>query len=706
MTEPHCKRSLANFDESLTDTQVTKKSKNTYSILQRSKCMIIRNFWRKYFLFNTTFRLAKAFTDKGLLIDTLRTKSFSATITLLKESETIHVVRRCFMRVLRLTTLLHGKRHYTKAPNSINVKVFLSSYLIYTHPTKVFESMGDLETNLFESAQKLSSNFEVIIKALTFEKIPFHAIPHELTKSFLELLFDFIDCFNKFKVADEAKIVGRIKRALVALLEAHNYMPLHEVHNNDGFVKNLRDLQTKLVEIGGPNSWGEIEQKYPEITKILQIPSNNQVISTHSEFQVKCMTIQEMAHELLLKPSFQITEAMACGCMNSTTERIRESFHQAFWQSLEDDLQLLRPCYARILRILLELRDGIAEIAGGEQCLKVKQLVDIDFIRDQFQKKIFDWVKVTEVLTRMIEIIKKVQSTSRDTETSNLWEERRVEMVNALHEPDCRPTAFCKALSFLYGRLNAIRVDFTNARLRLIAPFIQNHGINYERNIMRERLQSGDITLKSTRAWLKESMLLLIKDFPGLIQQVAQGARSPEVYASAVVNLIGNKELSMPETFLLDTHRIRNMRAQYQRLVFYAVVLVTVKNSVGNSAVEEEIVTSFEAESEKDWKDHCISIGAAAVESDRLHSYMDTIQKLLADPTEPVHALMHTQVRAFLESALGGVRGAEVDELCQGLKTMANKWVEELKLASSLNFQVHQHTYDSLMQFVAIEAMQ
>lgn len=44
-----------------------------------------------------------------------------------------------------------------------------------------------------------------------------------------------------------------------------------------------------------------------------------------------------------------------------------------------------------------------------------------------------------------------------------------------------RATAFCDALEFMLDTLNVIRIDDANSRLRLIAPVIRDHGIDYER---------------------------------------------------------------------------------------------------------------------------------------------------------------------------------------------------------------------------------
>ena len=83
---------------------------------------------------------------------------------------------------------------------------------------------------------------------------------------------------------------------------------------------------------------------------------------------------------------------------------------------------------------------------------------------------------------------------------------------------------------------------------------------------------------------------------------------------------------------MFDIQRIDIMRRQYQKLVVYSVVLVTVKHYIGNAAAaaEAEMVAQLvaaEAESTLDWKNRCISIGGAIVGMDRLDGYMKEIEK-------------------------------------------------------------------------------
>jgi hypothetical protein len=103
------------------------------------------------------------------------------------------------------------------------------------------------------------------------------------------------------------------------------------------------------------------------------------------------MSNEQLAHELLLKPTFQLTEATAGGCEVINEERIRASFQEAFWKSLADDLWLSPPCYVRVLRVLADVRDGIAELAGEREASQMREVVDLDLIRQQTNAGVLDW---------------------------------------------------------------------------------------------------------------------------------------------------------------------------------------------------------------------------------------------------------------------------------------------------------------------------
>jgi hypothetical protein len=185
------------------------------------------------------------------------------------------------------------------------------------------------------------------------------------------------------------------------------------------------------------------------------------------------MTSEKMAHQLLLKPAFQMTEAMAKGCINATAYQIRIMFQKAFWSSLEDDLQLSQPCYTRVLKVLGEMRDRITSLSGEPASSMVQELVDIDLIRQQIKVNVLNWTACARLVNKIFDIIKKVQIRLCDAETDTMWIEKKAAMDNA--EVAEQPAVFCKALQFLAGRVNLMFVDAANVRLCLIETIIRDH---------------------------------------------------------------------------------------------------------------------------------------------------------------------------------------------------------------------------------------
>ena len=76
--------------------------------------------------------------------------------------------------------------------------------------------MGVLEQQLFDSTVPLIEAFERICQEITADP-SFAHVPHELTKDFPTLLFNFLKNFKAWKVPDEIKLTHIVKHALIAI---------------------------------------------------------------------------------------------------------------------------------------------------------------------------------------------------------------------------------------------------------------------------------------------------------------------------------------------------------------------------------------------------------------------------------------------------------------------------------------------------------
>ena len=380
--------------------------------------------------------------------------------------------------------------------------------MIAYRPTHVFENMGALEQALLEAATPLLATFQNICDCIRSSAgHSFQEVPHELTKDFAMMLFEYLKRFKAWKEPDEAKLTCRIKHALVALYQAQEHLPPDEPEDSKlkiEFRTQIERLRGKLQQISG----AEALSQFDEQRRAGQSPGG----SGGSGGAGGCgsggaggvygalpgrMTNEQLAHELLVDPTFQLEEGGGCGAESAAFRRIREPFHQAFWDSLVDDLRLATPCYARVLRVLAEIRDGIRELAGSREAGGVGEAVDLDFIRQQAEAGLYTWDSCRRLVAAVVGVIERVQAARRDEETRARWKQVEQGMHDASAEG--RPRALCGALEFLLERVNAMRIDAANARLRLIAPVIRDHGVDYERGKFQDKIDDGSLTLERTQ---------------------------------------------------------------------------------------------------------------------------------------------------------------------------------------------------------------
>jgi hypothetical protein len=176
------------------------------------------------------------------------------------------------------------------------------------------------------------------------------------------------------------------------------------------------------------------------------------------------MTNEQLAHELLLDQRFQLDDAGGSEVENPACHRIRESFHKAFWDSLVDDLMLHpNPCYFRMIRVLGEIRDGIADLAGTTTAIRIAEIIDIDFINRQVEAGAYDWSSCVRLSEAIIRVVRQIQEPRRDAKTAEKWILIRTGMTAAVTHLQ-RARAMCKSLEFLLECVNLMRVDAANAR--------------------------------------------------------------------------------------------------------------------------------------------------------------------------------------------------------------------------------------------------
>jgi hypothetical protein len=601
----------------------------------------------------------------------------------------------------------------TTSSDTVNVRVFLACFMIAFRPTYVFETMGSLEMQLFEVGGALMAAFERITGAVE-RFASFAAVPADVTEGFTQLLFSYLRHFKAWKIPDEVKLSGRIKHGLVALYGAERQLPLNEPADSRLKVElhtQIERLRGKLSQIAGPAALVEFDEQL--LHAPLAHPQQALARLGGSVRVSERLTNEQLAHELLLDPAFQLSDADAVGGDDVIMHRIRKSFHRAFWDSLADDLRLAQPCYTRVLRILRELRDGVSELEGGgadPHGTAIATVIDIDFITARVELGAMPWVDAKHLVGGIVTVMRRIQSPLHDFAMLEKWREVDIRMIAA--GADDYAHVLCGALEFLVDRLNAMRIDAANARLRLIAPVIRDHGVDYERGKFQDKLNDGSLTLQRTTQWIDRALR-------ALRLEVARGVLAGNadaflrVHSRAMLSLVvGTEPLSveaLPETLCFDGGRLANMRLEFERVVTGSSTLVyTTQTLVDGAAAPTPPQRKLLSDLTKLILDDELDTASFDRLLDGAGMLMDPHgRKLLhgtvargLNPADPVRQLIAVRVTSALEEFMHPASTVSDDAVhfvnpARALIPSIRSTAAKLAALAHVNRDVHLHTYNA-----------
>ena len=438
--------------------------------VENKSAWIIQTYWRKNFSKRTTAKLIQHLWEGvGFTATHVPDISFEALVVFLREKPVIAAMKDVLQRIHLQSTFRHGSPSKSLRPENVNVRVFLAAYMIAYRSSHVFESMAALEQALFETSVPLLNMFHTICSRIMESPHKcFQEVPSALTKEFPTTLFEYLKRFKAWKVPDEAKLTARIKHALFALHHAESHLPADEPEDSKLKVEfrcQIARLREKLQQIAGKAA---LEQLDRELAERCLNPSSGGGGDGGSNGGAYAalpgrITNEHLAHNLLLNPDFTLDEHGGCDSENPVYHRIRESFHRAFWDSLVDDLNLPTPCYVRVLRVLAEIRDGIADLTGSrENNNNISEIIDTDFIKTRVESGAFAFVDAAGLMRSVVGVITRVQSPKRDEETKTAWAPLDSRIATATIHDGSR--VLCDCLEFLLNRVNAMRIDAANAR--------------------------------------------------------------------------------------------------------------------------------------------------------------------------------------------------------------------------------------------------
>jgi T-complex protein 11 len=727
-----------------------------------------------------THKLASDGEKFGMTSAVAKAITFADLSTQLREPALIKVMKLLLHRVCVLTA--EGVRNHPGAEETknVNVRVFIASFMMAYHASNVFESINKLETDLQAASVAMLNVFDELCLSITSSKRGTDikdAIKKAL--SFPGVLHTYLKAFQAWKLPDEAKIADRIRHALTALYQAEDHLVEGDTDTPQlrrEFRVQQERLRSKLVQIAGEKALKTFDETMPRASVNAGQGGAQATAATYGEGGYTALprriatygeggytalprriatygeggytalprriTNEQLAHELILDPTFKVDAHGGCGGENPVHSKIRNSFHVAFWKSLADDLRLDPPIYVRVLRVLDEIRDGIHDLASGGGVWKgfegINDVIDIKFIQDQIENKAFEWTACVKLVEDVVSILGQLCHSDKgatkrkfDEEPAYIhshmssWGFLQNEMKDAADDGTKQPGVFCSALQFLLDYTKAVRIEVANSRLRLIAPVIKDNGVDYERDHFDQKLLLGTVELTRTRKWLRSTIELEIGTqrlsiFDLTVRDSAKSASYVNILNAGVVALITDPSpldiATCPETLLLDVTRLAAMQSAFRHLVLVASVMVIVYQRFGElrerntSSIIHSI--AYRIMTNKTVTGNISSIvdtvmltlEECTTMSDRDRGGLRDVLMKGAESNRPVPNLMASRLRNVLLRGLdGGATTETVFKDCQipraiiSLIPHVSDVVNRLRKVVNLNAKVHATRYNEII---------
>lgn len=665
----------------------------------------IQAYWRLNFKYNKTRNIIDRLLAHGMTTRVALAMNFETLVTTLREQAIISNFKAALRRIHLLTTFRHGSPSSALVPENVNVRVVLAAFMIAYRPTHVFESTGPLEQALVDSATPLIETFERICTQIHKNRA-FSDVPAELTRHFPTLLLDYLRKFKAWKVPDEAKLTSRIKHALSALYQAKERLSPNEPVDSKLRMEldtQTRNLRLKLSQIAGDSALQEFDDRYEAGETPTQQPSIYATMPGR-------ISNQQLVHELLLDPAFQLNDDGGCAIENATFDQIRLSFQRAFWDSLADDMRLQpTPCFARVLRVCGEIGDSLKELVS-EQRSSIEEILDLDFIKQQAEAGLYGLESCRMLVSGIISIIRSSQLPERHESLDAQWPP----LLANLNASNASEESFCAALEFILERVHLMRVDHSNARLRLISPMIRTHGVTYERDHFESQLNDGTMTLTNTTAWIDKSLRETVKARPATLDGIINGraADYTDAHANALFStLIDTLPIALhtlPETLLFDTHHLQRMQKEIKYITNATAVVMTVasnapslvtKNFVDLLLSGDNIVDLEAAETTFRMDEALVRIEDDATRARIRQALFRCIQ-----PSDAVNQLMQLRVRKLLRSMMTTTSAeAMAPPALRSLMPRFQRTMSKINHLAAINRAVHASTYERLFKEAALK---
>lgn len=219
----------------------------------------------------------------------------------------------------------------------------------------------------------------------------------------------------------------------------------------------------------------------------------------------------------------------------------------AYWDRIS------KASLVRLPKIFAAVRDILKTLVPDYDQKAVKERLDVDHIMQQIQNGMCDLIDLGNWLAK---VLKNHCAPMRDP----LVDSMQKEIKHGARENS--PKRLVSGLRQLMNILEAMKLDVANHQIRHMRPLLIEDTINFQRRYNAHRMAIGKISLEEAKRWLEDNLQPLGFE-PSPLSAITRGL---------IQDLLYNATSSFcPQTFYLDSDRLRALRIELHSKVYHAI---------------------------------------------------------------------------------------------------------------------------------------
>ncbi|XP_066838936.1 T-complex protein 11 homolog isoform X2 [Anser cygnoides] len=295
-----------------------------------------------------------------------------------------------------------------------------------------------------------------------------------------------------------------------------------------------------------------------------------------------------LAHEIVLNGDFKLQ--MVNFSPFSLENRVKETLHKAFWDSLKEQISASPPDYTQAIQLLQEIKEALLSLLlprHNQLRSQIEEALDVELIRQEAEHGALD---IRGLTTYILDTMAMLCAPVRDEDVQGL---------QSLSDP-------AQLLREIFRVLDLMKTDMLNFSIQSLRPHLQDHSIQYEQKKFQELIDKLPNSLDHTTEWLREAAAEASASLSGsqphsaALQGAVGGSTAlpslTSVLNQGYMNLLcwepGQKEY--PETLLMDQARLQEVQAQKEKSEYVGTAWVQDKQQESPLAVEEDLRSKWQ----------------------------------------------------------------------------------------------------------------